>query len=151
MELSLPEAKYPTGQQKAAFFQQVVENVKTLPGVQSVGAVTDLPLSGSNRNYAFEIEGRPPSIPGASTSGDYRAITPDYFRTMGLPLLRGRPFTPGDDKDTLQVIIINETLARKHFAGEDPLGERVRLGFSPDSSPGVIVGVVRDVKHFGLD
>ncbi len=149
LELSLPQTKYAKREQRPIFFRELTERVKALHGVQSVGAVTELPLSGYNDNYAFLIEGRPSTIEGRSTSADLRAITPDYFRTMGIPLLKGRTFTDTDDKDAPPVILVNETLARHYFPGENPIGKRVTLGINDFTAE--IVGIIGDVKHTGLN
>jgi putative ABC transport system permease protein len=99
-------------------------------------------------NFAFGVEGRAPVTSGEPMSADYRAVTPSYFRAMGIPILRGRGFTERDEASGAPVIIVNETLARNYFPGEDPIGRRVSLGIN--NFTGDIVGVVGDVKHTGL-
>jgi putative ABC transport system permease protein len=149
IELSLPRAKYPKGAERLVFIQDALERIKALPGVESVAATNVLPLSGANDNYAFEIVGRPPDPNGISTSSEYRPITPDYFKAMRLSLLKGRLFDERDTKDTPPVLIINETIAKRYFAGEDPIGKQMKLGFNGHT--GEIIGIVKDIRHFSLD
>ncbi len=153
--LSLGVARYPQGEQQRDFFQKILQRIRALPGIESAGVINPLPFGGSSSSNTFTIEGRPPLDPGETPHSYYRAISPDYFRTMGIPLLKGRAFTERDVKDQPPVLIINETLARRFFAGEDPLGKRIIIGFdpidNPNSPPREIVGVVGDVRHAGLD
>jgi predicted permease len=147
MEIALPASKYKDGPSQAAFFQQAVENLKSLPKVQYVGAISDLPLLGGN-STVFQVEGRPVDE-GDKPLTEYRLISPDYFRTMNIQLLRGRYFSEGDHKTAPGVVIINETLAKRFFPGEDVLGKRIGLSNPADWRE--IVGVVRDVRDYGPD
>jgi putative ABC transport system permease protein len=149
--ISLPPAKYTEAQQQAAFFRDVVDRVGALPGVVSVGAVFPLPLSGSNRANTFEIAGRPPANPGEELDANDRITTPGYFQAMGIPLLKGRAFTERDGRDAPEVVIINESFARRFFAGEDPLGKRIVTNSEENPSGAEIIGVVGDVRHKSLD
>lgn len=142
--LSLPDYKYSQEEQKVAFYQQALERIEHLPGVNSIGVTTILPLNGSMSAATFQIAGRPPLAKGISA--DVRSSSPDYLRTMGIPLLRGRYFTERDTHNAPAVCLINETLARRFFAGEDPVGQSLELGKSCE-----IVGVVGDVRHLTLD
>jgi putative ABC transport system permease protein len=146
--VSLPVAKYAETERQVAFFQQAVERVGSLPGVEAAGVTTDIPLFGGS-STGFDVEGRPPSPPGQRPMVEYRSVSPGYFRAMGIPLLRGRAFTEQDRADAPGVVIINETLARLYFPGEDPLGKR--LGFSTPTDWRDIVGVARDTRNYGLD
>jgi putative ABC transport system permease protein len=148
-QIVLPSARYDEPQQQAAFYEQMLQRIKALPGVESVGAVTTLPLAGSNLTLNFDIEGRPPAKPGEDLNADYDAVSPDYFRTMGIPLLKGRSFTDRDREGRPGVIIINETMARRFFPGEDPIGRRMKLSFNDFT--GEVVGIVGDMKHSSLD
>ncbi|MGH9939226.1 MAG: FtsX-like permease family protein, partial [Blastocatellia bacterium] len=121
-----------------------------LPGVQAVGASNDIPLSGSNTIFGFEIQGRPPLPAGAGQSTNYFAVSADYFKAMGIPLLRGRVFTEQDTKNTTRVAVINETMAKRFFPGEDPIGQRIHITNGPTTYR-EIVGIVGDVKQSGLD
>ncbi|HEU4434401.1 MAG TPA: ABC transporter permease, partial [Pyrinomonadaceae bacterium] len=126
MKLSLNFRKYPKPQQQVAFYQQVIERVRALPGVQEVGAVSDLPLAEGGL-FAFIIEGRASALTADEPSAVWRAINPDYFRTMGMRLRRGREFTEQDQAGALEVIIINETMAASFWPGQDPIGKRIQI------------------------
>jgi putative ABC transport system permease protein len=147
LSLSLPNYKYPEKRQQVAFYQRALSRLETLPGVTSVGASTMLPLSGSRSRQGFSIEGRAPSSPGEVLQADDRSISPGYFRATGIPLLRGRAFTEADDTDGPPVVIINETMARRFWPGEDALGKRITWGRATRE----IVGIVGDVRHRRLD
>ena len=147
MELSLPPAKYPRDQ-RPAFFQQLLERSGTLPGVVAVAATKHLPLSGENMNFAFFVEGHPFPA-GKSPGADCRFVTPEYFKALGIPLIKGRAFGSFDGPQSPHVLLINEAMARRFFPEEEPIGQRLRLGIN--NFTGEIVGVVGDVKHVGLD
>lgn len=143
MVVSLPRAKYPKSDKIAAFYQQVLEKIKTLPGVQAVGATTGLPIQGGGGSASFFIEGAPTE---KGTNTNFQAINPDYFRAMSIPLLKGRFFTDQDDARAPKVVIIDELTARSFWAGESPLGKHLIVG----NNSLEIVGVVGQVKHTGL-
>ncbi|HKP82789.1 MAG TPA: ABC transporter permease [Pyrinomonadaceae bacterium] len=148
MNLVLPIAKYKEESQRAAFFQDLVQRVKANPGVESAALVSHLPLGGSNASESYLVEGVPEPAPGQEYGGRYRVATPDYFRTMGISLVHGRSFTDQDKAGTTPVVVVNETLARKHWPGEDAIGKRIRFYGPLDRAPWMeIVGVIRDVKH----
>jgi putative ABC transport system permease protein len=149
MELSLPRVRYPRGAERGAFVQRLVEEVTNLPGVESAGVVTHLPLAGGNMNYALAVEGYASPDPGKSLSADYRAVSPGYFAAMGMRLVRGRTFSERDTAATPHVLIVNEAVARRYFGDQDALGRKLTLGF--DDWTGEIVGVIRDVRHTALD
>jgi len=151
MQVMLPQYKYPDAQKRLAFLQGVLQRVETLPGVQSVGAINFLPLSGFWGTASFSIEGRPLPKPGEEPGADNRVITPHYLRAMGIRLVRGRDFTERDREGAPQVAIINETLARRYWPSEDPIGKRLNLGEANNPSWWEIVGVAGDVKAFGLE
>jgi len=148
MVVSLPATRYAEPGRQVAFFRQAIERVSNLPGVDAAGVTTDIPLFGGN-STGFNVEGHPPYAPGQRPLAEYRSVSPGYFRAMGIPLLRGRTFTEQDGVDAPGVVIINETLARRYFPGEDPLGKR--LGFSGPTDWREIVGVARDTRNYGLD
>jgi putative ABC transport system permease protein len=151
MKLALPSTKYREPQQQAAFYQQVIERVRALPGVQGVGAVSDLPLA-EGGVYTFRIEGRPSASAQDDPVAVWRAISPDYFRTMGMRLRRGREFTEHDQPGAVEVIVINETMAASFWPGEDPIGKRIQIYDDREPMPWrEIVGVVNDTKQTGLD
>jgi putative ABC transport system permease protein len=149
MRLSLPAVQYPDERRRAAFFQQVIQRLQAVPGVQSGAAISRLPLTPGNSGRGVTIAGRPTDVSSEGPSADYRVISADYFRVMGVPVLKGRSFTEADNSDAPPVAVINETMAQRYWPGEDPLGQRMRI---EDDDPWMeIVGVVGAVKHFGLD
>jgi putative ABC transport system permease protein len=148
-KLSLPETKYPKAEQQTAAFQMALKNIESIPGVKSAGATLTLPFAGDDIGFPMSIENRPEPPPGKEINVGYQITTPGYFPTMRIPLLQGRDFSESDNKDTPGVAIINETLARRHWPGEDPVGKRIRLGGSSTSWL-TIIGVVADVKHYSL-
>jgi putative ABC transport system permease protein len=122
--------------------------VKATPGVESAALVNYLPLGGSNSSDVFLVEGETEPPPGRENEGRYRVATPDYFQTMRIPIVRGRAFTEQDKVGAPAVVIVNETLARKHWPGQDPIGKRIRFYGAPERNPWMeIVGVVEDVTH----
>jgi putative ABC transport system permease protein len=128
-----------------AFYQQVVQRLQALPGVQAVGAVSRLPLSGGNSSRSFNVPGHEKGY-----DADIRVSTPDYFRAMRIPLLKGRSFSESDVGSSLNVTVINEALARAVFPGQDPIGKTLTK-FGPDDLTLQIIGVVGNVRHVGLD
>jgi putative ABC transport system permease protein len=147
MRLSLPESFYPEEAQQAAFVRAVTERVGVLPGVVSVGVVLTHPFSGTAATFGYTVGGVPD--PEEQPVGEYQVVTPDYFRTMGIPLIAGRLFTDRDDAKAPQAFIVNETLANLHWPGENPIGKRI--GVYSDEDFGEIVGVVGDVRHFSFE
>jgi putative ABC transport system permease protein len=146
MDIRLPFAKYRDGQGWIAFFQQTLERVRALPGVEATAAVAPLPLSGLHGSSAFRIEGRPSPTEETFNAG-VRVISPDFFKTFRVPLANGRLLAESDGAKTPPVVVVNESLARNYFANEDPLGKRIIIF----GGTRAIVGVVRDVKHSALD
>jgi putative ABC transport system permease protein len=121
-----------------------------LPGVQAASAINYLPLGGSNASNGFDIEGQPLLPPSQQPGAGDRSVGSDYFRALGIPVIKGRAFTAQDDEKAPRVAIVSESLAREYFSGEDPIGKRIR----PDERTNPwyeIVGVVGDVKHWGLN
>jgi predicted permease len=136
----------------AHFCRELQDFVGTLPGVLSVGAISHLPLGGGGAGRGFEVEGHPYSRPEDEPGAGYSVACPNYFRTMGIQLVRGREFTDRDTLDAPSVIVINETMAQKFWPNEDPIGKRIKLGGMNSDGPMLtIVGVARDVRHWGLD
>ena len=153
MNLSLPEVKYDTPMKRANFFKTLVERVDALPGVRSSGAVMILPLRVSILSFrvgvnSFVIQDRPPVPEDQRPLADYRPATPGYFSTMGIALKQGRLFDQHDDTNAKRVALVNESLVRKIFARENPLGQYIVMG---NTQPMEIVGVVADAKLYGLD
>ena len=151
MVVRLPRRKYKEDQQIVAFFRQAKERIRTLPGVRTVGMVNYLPFyGGPGTATSFAIEGRPEPPPGQEPSTEVRVTDADYFGTLGIPLLRGRNFTEIEANEARHVVLINEEMARQHFAGEDPLGKRVTVEMSDEPVPTEIIGIVGDVKYDSL-
>ncbi len=147
MGISLPDAKYPTPETAALFYKQVLDRVTTLPGVQSAGIINLLPVQSWGFNGDIEIEGQGPYPPGQAPLAEFRSISPDYFRALGVPLVSGRFFNDRDNQTGAPVIIINQTLARDLMPHQDPIGKRIR-GLTPDWA--TVIGVVGDVRQSGL-
>jgi putative ABC transport system permease protein len=144
----LPFARYPEREQAASFYQNLLERVKALPGVEAVSAVNPLPLSSGVSMNSFDIEGR--NIPmGERPVSHLRSISFDYFNVMKIRLLAGRVFTERDNSQSPAVLIVNETFAKRHFPSENPIGKRVKPAVFIGGEPiwREIVGVVKDVKH----
>ena len=151
MNIALPTSKY-RGPQANIFFDQLIERVKNLPGVKSVAGTDPLPLSDNNVSTGVVIEGAPVVALADRPSVGVRVITPGYFQTMSIPVLKGRSFTSQDRDNSPNVIVINEALASRFWPNQDPIGKR--LGFEEDSSKQVwreIVGVVGNVRHKALE
>jgi putative ABC transport system permease protein len=149
--LSLPRSRYPEGPQVIAFYQQVSERLATQPGVLAVGATSSVMMEKMHQAGRFTIEGRPVEPQAQRPELPYDAVTPGYFKTMGIPFVKGREFTE-QDTGQVPVTIINETMARRFWPGEDPLGKRFKFGNLDSNNPWLtIVGVAHDVKRLGLD
>jgi putative ABC transport system permease protein len=140
-----------TDEQRKALYLLIRERLLAVPGVTGVGAVSRLPLMGSNLGSAVTVEGK--TTPGEQGPDvEYRVATPEYFQTMRIPLRKGRLFTDRDGAGAPPVALINETMARKFWPGEDAIGKRIRLGPNSETQAWIsIAGVVGDVHHFGLD
>ena len=149
MRLSLPQARYGGDGQRAQFLDRFFQQVDALPGVEASGAISFLPLSGVGAATSMQIVGKPIPPQGQEPVTDVRVITHGYLKTMGVPLLKGRLFTEHDASDAKGRVVINETMALKHWPGEDPIGKRVRIAW--DSLEDEVIGVVGDVRHAGLD
>ena len=150
MQLFLSGSRYAENYQQTAFLGQALEQIKAIPGVVSAGLVNSLPISGGVATD-FEIVGRPAPDAGDEPSADIRIIDTDYFRAMKIPLLDGRWFDERDTASAQKVMVINETMAKRHWPGQDPLGKRVTMKDWGDPLTGEIVGVVGDVKANGLE
>jgi putative ABC transport system permease protein len=151
MRVILPTSKYKEEAQKVAFFKEAVGRIQALPGVQSAGAVSFLPFTGLAAATSFKIEGKPEPPAGQRLSTDVRVTDENYFKAMGIPLVSGRTFNADEEREKRHVVVINETLARKYFPGEDPIGKRLTISMGEKPEPTEIIGVVGDVKHMSLD
>jgi putative ABC transport system permease protein len=146
--VALPAARYPDNNVRLAAFARLEEELRALPGVSAAGATSHLPLGGRDSRRGVGIEGRTPT-PDAPTRAHPRSVTPGYFQAMGVTLREGRPFTAADSATAPMVTIVNDTMARRYWPGESPVGKRIRLS-APDQWI-TVVGVVADVKHWGLE
>jgi putative ABC transport system permease protein len=146
--LSLPAAKFKEDEQQLRFIEQVTARAAQIPGVLAVGAIMPLPFSGNNISVSYAVDGQPEPPPGERPVSGARVITPGYLRAMSIPVVKGRDFTAQDKTDAPKVIVINESLARKHFSGVDPIGKRLSLGLNEIN--GEIVGIVGDVRSNNL-
>jgi putative ABC transport system permease protein len=151
-QIYLPQAKYPDNVSRLRFFTEALDRIRALPGVQSAGAASTLPMHPVGIDFAlpFSIEGRTPLASGPAIEeprADIRAATDRYFETMKIALVRGRLLDERDRADAPHVLVINETLARRYFPGEEPMGKVI---VNPHGKA-EIVGVVADVHHYGLD
>jgi putative ABC transport system permease protein len=139
--------------QFSAFYDQVTERIKTLPGVDAVGVINTLPLV-KGPTAGFRVEGRPPLTRDRWPMFNYRSVSPDYFRAVNVPILKGRAFDAHDNYSSPRVVLVNQSLVRRDFAGEDPVGKRINMGgIGPDGQPiwFEIVGVVADVRSLELN
>ena len=149
MRISLPGTRYGGEGQRARFLARFFEQVDAIPGVEASGAISFLPLTGLGAATSMQIVGKPLPPKGQEPVTDVRVITHDYVETMGIPLLQGRLFNEQDPADARGRVVINATMASRHWPGEDPIGKRVRISW--DSLEDEVIGVVGDVRHYGLD
>jgi len=149
----LPDAAYGDDDRRRAFVSTMLSRIRSLPGVEQAGAVTALPLTGDSSSNTFTIDGVPPPAPGKYPTASVSLVSPGYFETMGIPLKRGRVYDEHDGQPgTNPVVIINETLARLQWPGQDPIGQRFKLGDVSSTRPWMtVVGVVGDVRQRTLD
>ena len=152
MGIALPQTDTYGPPVRTAFCEDVQREVGALPGVTSVAAISHLPLSGANAGRGFTIEGRAAPSATEGPSASYRLTCPGYFKTLGIPLVRGRDFTSADSVTAPEAVIVNETAASRYWPNQDPLGQRIKLGPPTSENPWMtVVGVAKDVRHFGLD
>jgi putative ABC transport system permease protein len=152
MDIALPQTDFYGPPERTTFCLDVQREVGSLPGVHAVGAMSHLPLDGGSAGRGFAIEGRAPTAPNEGASASYRLTCPGYFASLGIPIVRGRDFSAADTTTSPGVLIINEETATRYWPGQDPVGQRVKGGGYDSPSPWVtIIGVVGNVRHFGLD
>ena len=153
MEVALPVLKYPRGKPVADFYAEATRRIKALPGVEAAAFTTILPLSGTNSDSSFAIEGRDPIAEKVFPDEEIRGITPEYFSVLKVPLLQGRFLNEGDQWEGPGAIIVNQAFAKKWFPNQEAVGKRIT--FSDPRKPDVkwltIVGIVGDMRHRGLD
>jgi putative ABC transport system permease protein len=149
-QLSLPQMKYTEKQQATLFYQQLVERMQALPGVQAAAVATLLPMTG-NSSGTVTLEGKPVPQTGG-LEADQRGVSPDYFRAMGVRILRGRGFTAQDVEGAQPVCVVDEKMALEQYPGEDPIGRQIKIGGSQSQLPWMtIVGVASHLKNQGLE
>jgi putative ABC transport system permease protein len=151
--MDLPGYAYPEATRQAEFYTEVMERISALPGVTAVGATSDLPPTRNSHSSSFTIEGRPALDPGNEASSVQNHLaTPQYFRAMGIPLVAGREFSEADTSSAPPVGLINQSFARRFFPNQNPIGQRFKFDSSKTPNQWItIVGVVGDVRGFGLD
>ncbi len=150
--VSLPDSRYVDDNQTRAFYSHLMERLPHIPGVESAALCQVVPFSGGGGGYAFTVEGYIPARDEPARDAWRRSVTPNYFDTLGIKLLRGRVFESSDTPTTPLVAIIDEKLARHYWIGGDPLGKRIKLGGQTSNAPWLtVVGVVRSVKNRRLD
>ena len=148
----LPQTKYKELGQRNAFFQQVLDRVEHLPGVNSAGYSTSVPLVWKGGTSGFYPEGTKDPIPGMAYDANHREVSADYLKTMNIALRQGRYFDQHDNENSMPVAIVNETMARQYWPGQNAVGRRFKFGDPADDVPWIqIVGVVADVRQMGLD
>jgi putative ABC transport system permease protein len=151
MNVWLPSAKYPKAADWNLFFNRMLERIQAIPGVEAAAVTSVLPVSANFDRRTIEVEGQPKG-PGENPDIDNYMISPDYLRAMSIPLAKGRTLTIQDNENAPLAVLISETAARKLWPGDDPIGKRVRFYSSSKENPWrTVVGVVRDVKQYGLD
>ncbi len=149
MRVILPETKYPEPEKQQAFFEQVLQRIELLPGVQAVGTTTQIPTIGGGDTY-FTIEGKPFPDPNLKVTAFNPMVSHNYLRAMKIPLLKGRHFTEAETKETPKSVIINEAFSRTYFADDEPLGKRLIVDMGEPWAC-EIIGVAGDAKQFSLD
>ena len=149
LPLSPHASSVPPDAAAVAFYRQLEERIAALPGVESVGSALRVPLASGHDNYSVQLEGREVATIGESPSPGMEWATPGYFEAIGIPLLRGRLFTAADDAEAALVAVVGEATAQELWPGEDALGKRLRL-YNPASPWMEVVGVVADVRHYGV-
>jgi putative ABC transport system permease protein len=149
--VELTESKYAKDTQQVAFFEQLLDRLRVLPGVKAAGLCNSLPLSGRQRMLiGIQFEGRPARPSDQAQSVSSISVSADYFRAMGIPIMQGRAFSERDDANAPKVVILNQTMAREFFPNENPIGRRMVMGQGANALA-TVVGVVGNVRNRGLD
>ena len=149
MGVPLPDTKYNTNEKIRAFYRDVLDRTRTLPGVKSVGFGSDVPFTSVGDTEGYAIEGAPPTLPGQDNDALYREVTAGYLETIGGNLLAGRLLEDRDIESSQPVVVVNEFLAKRHWPGQDPVGKRLKLTGSKEPWR-TVVGVVKDIRERGL-
>ena len=152
MKIVLPDSKYERMAQRSAFYSELTQRLQSIPGVKSAAVTTNLPLYLQGNSISISIEGRPEPPPGQEPIMVTRMISPGYFDTMSIPLLKGRQLTDQDTDTSPDVVVISETMARRLWPGEDAIGKRIAIGRIRSQEDWIqVVGVVKDVRQFELN
>jgi putative ABC transport system permease protein len=150
LDIPLSRDTYPDPARQAAAFQQLVARMKTIPGVRDASVVSNVPLTDFDIELSFQVEGREPYKPGEEAVADYTVAGTEYFRTMNIPLLRGRVFSDSDNANSPAALVVSNAFVQRYFPHEEPLGRRIIFD-GPNRTPREIIGVVGDVRRNGLD
>jgi putative ABC transport system permease protein len=151
--VGLPDVQYDTDEKRSVFYRDLSARLRALPGVTDVGAVLVVPPTPQTFNLSFGVTGRPDPPAGEEPTLEVRVADADYFHTMGIAIRRGRMFSSEDRPGSAPVCLLTESAVRKFFPGEDPIGKHIELGWRRNKTRvgGDVIGVVADVKSFGLD
>jgi putative ABC transport system permease protein len=149
--VELPSSKYKEDAKISEFYAQLLERVRQLPGVRSASADAYLPFTGDIAGTGVEVEGRPPLSAAEQPEVDVAVVEPHFFETLGIPLLSGRSFTDREAREVTHTVVISQSMAKKLWPNEDPVGKRVTIHMKDVDVPSQVIGVVGDVKHAGLD
>jgi len=150
MQIELPPAKFPKPQQRANFFNQLLDQLRAVPGVVSTATVSELPLTGQLNDTYFHVEGGSSDPSQNKILANYRSASSLYFKTMGIPFKSGRDFTAQEVSEGAHVVVVNEMIAEKYFGNQDPTGKRLIVDLN-EAAPYEIVGVVGNIHHLALD
>jgi predicted permease len=152
MEISLPALTYTDNASQARFYNEAQKRIASIPGIKNAGFTNILPMSGTNSDSSFSIEGRTSDDKNPSPDEEFRQVSPGYFEAMEISLLRGRQFRESDNADAPPVTIINAALAKRYWPNEDAIGKRINIGASVMKEKwATIIGIVGNVRHRGLD
>lgn len=148
--VTVPTRRYPDEAKRIAFFARLVERLSAIPGVESAGAISYLPLAGAGSATGFTIVGQPAPLPGQGPTTDVSVCDDGYFHALKVPLLRGREFSAREQHEKSNVVIINDALAKRYFPNEDPIGKSLAIAMSDPIVPTEIIGIVGNVKFSDL-
>jgi putative ABC transport system permease protein len=151
LPVDLPSHRYPDPAAARRFVANAAEKLAALPGISAVAAANTTPLGDSNTNGDFDIEGRPAWPAGKAPTAEFVVVTPSYFPAMGIAVRQGRPFREEDREDATPVALVNESMARRFWPGETPIGKRIRVDWGTDHAWREIVGIVADVRGRRVD
>jgi putative ABC transport system permease protein len=151
VSLALPEARYPDIERSGVFYRTLLDRARALPGVRSTALVNSAPFAGPNIGMSFVIPDRPPAPGEPTPDADIRLVSGNYFRTMGVGLVRGRDFTDADRQGAPQVVVISEAAMRSYWPDIDPIGRQIQTGTGAGRALATIVGIVRDARYQGLE